>query len=115
MGRADGNDPHICHSSLGSRLSGCFIYAYKSLCENSIQSWYPDCRFQTGQGLKSARMEYNEHMNPNILSVGAFVLLALISRAWAADIPGRWIARILYKQGMQGETRRAITPVPPPQ
>ena len=37
-------------------------------------------------------------MKTKILSTGAFVLLALISPAWAADIFGRWIARVLDTQ-----------------
>ncbi len=49
-------------------------------------------------------------MKTKIISIGAFVWLALISPAWSADIFGRWIAHVLYldTQGnlprMRGET-----------
>jgi hypothetical protein len=38
-------------------------------------------------------------MKTKILSMWAFVLLALISPAWAADILGRWIAKVPDRQG----------------
>ncbi len=38
-------------------------------------------------------------MKNKILSIGMVVLLALLASVWAADIFGRWIARIPNRQG----------------
>jgi hypothetical protein len=45
-------------------------------------------------------------MKSKILSIGAVVLLALLTSVWAADIFGNWIARVPSSQGTLHESLR---------